>query len=134
MSVHQALHPTGWKRASGYANGILAEGRTVWLGGQIGWNADQVFETRDFAGQVEQTLRNIVAILGEADAGPEHLVRLTWFVVDKQEYLDNLKAVGAAYKKVIGKHFPAMSLVQVAGLVENGARVEIEATAVVPHA
>lgn len=133
MSVHQALHPAGWKRASGYANGILAEGRTVWLGGQIGWNAEQVFETRDFAGQVEQALRNIVAILGEADAGPEHLVRLTWFVVDKQEYLDSLKAVGAAYKKVIGRHFPAMSLVQVVALVEDEARVEIEATAVLPH-
>lgn len=133
MSVHEPLHPAGWKRASGYANGILADGRTVWLGGQIGWNAEQVFETRDFAGQVEQALSNIVAILGEADAGPEHLVRLTWFVVDKQEYLDNLKGIGAAYKKVIGRHFPAMSLVQVVALVEDEARVEVEATAVVPH-
>jgi enamine deaminase RidA (YjgF/YER057c/UK114 family) len=130
MSVHQALHPANWKPAKGYANGILAEGRTVYLGGQVGWNADQVFEAHDFAGQVEQALRNIVDILKEAGAGPEHLVRLTWFVLDKHEYLDSLKAVGAAYKQVIGKHFPAMSLVQVGALVEDGAKVEIEATAV----
>lgn len=132
MSIHEALHPSGWKRASGYANGILAEGRTVYLGGQIGWNAEQVFETRDFSGQVEQALRNIVTILEEAGGGPEHLVRLTWFVLDKHEYLESLKGVGGAYKKVIGKHFPAMSLVQVGALVEDEARVEIEATAVIP--
>jgi len=132
MSVHQALHPASWKQPRGYANGILAEGRTIWLGGQIGWNAEQVFETREFAGQVEQALRNIVTVLAEADAGPEHLVRLTWFVLDKHEYLASLKGVGAAYKKVIGKHFPAMSLVQVGALVEDEARVEIEATAVLP--
>jgi len=132
MSVHQPLHPAGWKWPRGYANGILAEGRTLWLGGQIGWNAEQLFETHDFAGQVEQALHNIVAVLAEADAGPEHLVRLTWFVLDKREYLDSLKGVGEAYKKVIGKHFPAMSLVQVGALVEDEARVEIEATAVLP--
>ena len=132
MSVHQALHPANWKPAKGYANGILAEGRTVYLGGQVGWNADQVFEAHDFAGQVEQALRNIVDILKEAGAGPEHLVRLTWFVLDKHEYLDSLKAVGAAYKQVIGKHFPAMSLVQVGALVEDEAKVEIEATAILP--
>ena len=132
MSVHQVLHPANWKPAKGYANGILAEGRTVYLGGQVGWNADQVFEAHDFAGQVEQALRNIVDILKEAGAGPEHLVRLTWFVLDKHEYLDSLKAVGAAYKQVIGKHFPAMSLVQVGALVEDEAKVEIEATAILP--
>lgn len=133
MSVHESLHPADWKPAKGYANGIVADGRTVYLGGQVGWNADQEFETHDFTGQVEQALRNIVSILEEAGAGPEHLVRLTWFVLDKQEYLDSLKGLGAAYRKVIGRHFPAMSLVQVAGLVEDGARVEIEATAVLPH-
>ncbi len=132
MSVHESLHPANWKRASGYANGIVAEGRTVYVGGQVGWNADQVFETHDFTGQVEQALRNIVTILEEAGGGPEHLVRLTWFVLDKREYLDSLKGLGAVYRKVIGRHFPAMSLVQVAGLVEDGARVEIEATAVLP--
>lgn len=131
-SIHEVLHPANWKRASGYANGIVAEGRMVFLGGQVGWNRDQVFETSDFAGQVEQTLRNIVEILEEAGAGPEHLVRLTWFVTDKHEYLDSLRDVGAAYRNVIGRHYPAMSLVQVAGLVEDGARVEIEATAVLP--
>lgn len=131
-SIHEVLHPANWKRASGYANGIVAEGRMVFLGGQVGWNREQVFETFDFAGQVEQTLRNIVEILEEAGAGPEHLVRLTWFVTDKHEYLDSLRGVGAAYRKVIGRHYPAMSLVQVAGLVEDGARVEIEATAVLP--
>lgn len=132
MSVHQALHPANWKPAKGYANGVVAEGRTVYLGGQIGWNEDQVFETLDFAAQVEQALRNIVTILTEAGGGPEHLVRLTWFVLDKHEYLDGLKDVGTAYKKVIGKHFPAMSLFQVGALVEDEARVEIEATAVLP--
>lgn len=130
--MHQILHPAGWKPASGYANGMVAEGRTIFLGGQVGWNRDQVFETHDFVGQVEQALVNIVAILAEAGAKPEHLVRLTWFVVDKQEYLDRLPELGAAYRRVLGRHFPAMSLVQVAGLVETHAKVEIEATAVIP--
>lgn len=130
--AHQVLHPAGWKRASGYANGILAEGRMVFLGGQVGWNRDQVFETTDFVGQVEQALGNIVEILKEAGGEPQHLVRLTWFVTDKREYLDSLRDLGGAYQRVLGKHFPAMSLVQVAGLVEDGAKVEIEATAVLP--
>ena len=132
MSVHRALHPAGWKAPRGYANGIVAAGRTVYLGGQVGWNGDQVFESADFVVQVEQTLRNIVAILKEAGAGPEHLVRLTWFVLDKREYRDRLREIGAAYRKVIGKHYPAMSLVEVGALVEDEARVEIEATAVLP--
>lgn len=126
------LNPAHWKPASGYANGIVAEGRVVYLGGQVGWNKDQVFETDDFVGQVEQCLRNIVEILAEAGGEPAHLVRLTWFVTDKQEYLDSLRELGGAYRKVLGRHFPAMSLVQVAGLVEDGAKVEIEATAVLP--
>ena len=131
--VHQHLHPAHWRRPHGYANGIAAaSGRTLFLGGQVGWNAEQRIESDDFVPQVEQTLRNIVAILAEAGAGPEHLVRLTWFVTDRREYLDNLTGVGAAYREVIGRHYPAMSLLQVVALVEDRAKVEIEATAVVP--
>ncbi len=126
------LHPDGWKPAKGYANGILAEGRMVFTGGQIGWNANQEFETDDFAGQAAQTLQNIVDILAEAGAGPEHLVRLTWYVTDKQEYLACQRELGEAYKRIIGRHFPAMALVQVVALVEDRAKVEIEATAVLP--
>lgn len=131
-TFHQLLHPSHWKAAVGYANGVLASGQTVYVGGQIGWNADQVFESGDFVDQVNQALQNIVAILKEANAGPEHIVRLTWYVTDKQEYLARLKEVGAAYREVLGKHFPAMTMVQVAGLVEDQAKVEIEATAVIP--
>lgn len=133
MSVHDILHPASWKPARGYSNGVAARGRLVFLGGLIGWNAAQEFETDDFVAQVEQTLRNIVAVLAEGGAGPEHLVRLTWYVTDKRLYLDNLRGVGAAYRAVIGRHFPAMALVQVAALVEDRALVEIEATAVVPE-
>jgi len=129
--MHELLHPAGWKPAKGYANGMVASGRTIFLGGQVGWNADQVFETDDFIGQVEQILRNIVAILREADAGPEHLVRMTWFVVDKVEYMDRARELGEAYRNVIGRHFPAMTLVEVKSLLEEGAKVEIEATAVI---
>lgn len=131
-TFHQLLHPSHWKPAIGYANGVLASGQTVFVGGQIGWNADQVFESDDFVVQVNQALQNIVAILKEASAGPEHIVRLTWYVTDKKEYLARLKEVGAAYREVLGKHFPAMTMVQVAGLVEDEAKVEIEATAVIP--
>lgn len=129
---HRLLHPSGWRAARGYANGVLAEGRQIFVGGQIGWNADQVFEHRDFAGQARQALENVVAVLTEGGAGPEHLVRLTWYVTDKAEYLSSLDALGAAYRDVIGRHYPAMTLVQVAALVEDPAKVEIEATAVVP--
>ena len=131
-NFHQLLHPSHWKAAVGYANGVLAAGQSVFVGGQIGWNADQVFESDDFVVQVNQALQNIVAILKEANAGPEHIVRLTWYVTDKREYLARLKEVGAAYREVLGKHFPAMTMVQVAGLVEDQAKVEIEATAVIP--
>lgn len=133
-TFHQLLHPSHWKAAVGYANGVLASGQTVFVGGQIGWNAEHVFESDDFAVQVNQALQNIVAVLQEAGAGPEHLVRLTWYVTDKKEYLARLKDVGAAYREVLGKHFPAMTMVQVAGLVEEKAKVEIEATAVIPSA
>lgn len=131
---HITLHPKTWKPAIGYANGVLAKGRMVFTGGLIGWNADAEFETDDFAGQVEQALRNIVAVLAEAGAGPEHLVRMTWYVTDKQEYLGALRQIGAAYREVIGRHYPAMALVQVVALVEDRAKVEIEATAVIPEA
>lgn len=131
-SPHEFLHPKNWKPAIGYSNGVAASGRMVFTGGLIGWNADQVFETDDFAGQVDQVLRSIVEVLACAGARPEHLVRLTWYVTDKQEYLSNLKALGQSYKAVIGRHFPAMALVQVVALVEDRAKVEIEATAVVP--
>jgi len=131
--IHKRLHPAAWKAPVGYANGVAAEGRTLYLGGQIGWTGDQVFETDDFIGQTRQCLENIVAILAEAGAGPEHLVRLTWFVTDKREYLERLREVGGAYRDVIGRHFPAMTLVQVADLLEERAKVEIEATAVLPR-
>ncbi|MGQ2910016.1 MAG: RidA family protein [Aliihoeflea sp.] len=131
--AHEILHPANWKKASGYANGIAASGRTVWVGGQIGWNGDQVFEAKDLVGQTRQTLQNIVDVLAEAGAGPEHLVRMTWYITDKRAYLDNLKGIGAAYRDVIGRNFPAMAMVQVVALIEDEARVEIEATAVVPE-
>lgn len=131
--MHEPLHPATWRRASGYANGIMARGRMIFTGGLVGWDADQVFQTDDFAGQVRQVLENIVAVLAEGDAGPEHLVRLTWYVTDKHEYLGALRDVGAAYRDVIGRHYPAMALVQVVALVEDRAKVEIEATAVVPE-
>ncbi len=132
-SPHRILHPRNWKAPRGYANGVLAEGRTIFLGGQVGWNSDQVFETEDFVGQVEQTLRNIVAVLAEAGARRQHLVRLTWFVTDKSEYLERLPEIGKVYRSVLGPHFPAMSLVVVSALVEDSAKVEIEATAVIPY-
>ncbi len=129
---HEILHPRHWKAARGYSNGMAATGRLIVTGGIVGWNADQVFETDDFAGQVAQILRSIVEILHEAGAAPHHLVRLTWYVTDKREYLSALAEIGAAYRESLGRHFPAMALVQVAGLVEDRAKVEIEATAVVP--
>lgn len=129
---HEILHPKHWKAARGYANGVAASGRMVFTGGIIGWNAEQEFETDDFAGQVEQALRSIVEVLAEGGAKPEHLVRLTWYVTDKRQYLASLKEIGAAYKALIGRHYPAMALVQVVGLVEDRAKVEIEATAVIP--
>lgn len=128
----QLLHPKHWAKAKGFSNGVAAAGRLVFVAGQIGWNARQEFESDDFAAQVEQALRNIVEVLAEAGAAPEHLVRLTWYVTDKRDYLSRLAEVGQAYRRVIGRHFPAMALVQVVALVEDRAKVEIEATAVVP--
>tara|TARA_B100000767_G_C19737079_1_gene524397 strand:+ start:193 stop:582 length:390 start_codon:yes stop_codon:yes gene_type:complete len=127
----QLLNPPHWKAAKGYANGVIAQGQQIFVGGQIGWNQDQIFEAQDFIGQCEQALMNIVEVLAQANAKPEHLVRLTWYVVDKQVYLQQQKALGDVYRKVIGRHFPAMTMVQVADLIEEQALVEIEATAVI---
>ncbi|MYN42064.1 RidA family protein [Duganella sp. FT109W] len=128
----EILQPPGWARPRGYANGVAASGRLVCVSGMIGWDAEGVFHTDDFAGQVRQALLNIVAVLKEAGAGPEHIVRMTWYVVDKNEYVAAYKEVGAVYREIIGAHYPAMTAVQVAALVEDRARVEIEVTAVAP--
>jgi len=128
----QHLHPKNWAPTTGFSNGVAAEGRQVFVAGQIGWNARQEIVDDDFVAQVEQALRNVVDILAEADARPEHLVRLTWYITDRREYLARSSEVGLAYRRVIGRHFPAMTLVQVMALVEDRAKVEIEATAVVP--
>lgn len=127
------LQPPGWPRARGYSNGVAASGRTVCVSGMVGWDAQGQFQTDDFAGQVRQALHNIVAVLAEAKARPEHIVRMTWYVLDKKEYLDAYPAIGAAYRAVIGNHYPAMSALQVAALIEERARVEIEVTAIVPQ-
>jgi len=126
------LQPDGWAQPKGYANGIAGRGQIIVLGGQIGWDADQQFQTDDFVEQTEQTLQNIVALLAQADAGPEHVVRLTWFITDRESYLANQQGLGAAYRRVMGRHFPTMSVVQVVQLVEERALVEIEATAILP--
>ena len=130
--AHVFLHPRNWKRARGYANGIAAEGRMVFVAGQIGWNADQQFESLDFVAQVRQALENVVAVVQEAGGRREHVTRLTWYITDKAEYLSRLPEVGEAYRGVMGKHFPAMTMVQVTALIEDRAKVEIEASAVVP--
>ncbi|CAN7188452.1 RidA family protein [Bradyrhizobium sp. LjRoot220] len=128
----QILQPSGWPAPKGYANGMAADGRLVVTGGVIGWDTQGILPD-DFIAQVRQTLENISAILAEGGAKPEHLVRLTWYVVDIEEYLANLKALGKVYREILGAHYPAMALVQVVRLVEKAARVEIEATAIVPR-
>ena len=127
------LQPQGWPRPRGYACGVAAEGALVFVSGQIGWDAEGRFPSDDFAGQVGQALHNVVTVLAEAGARPEHIVRMTWYVTDKAEYLASQAAMGAAYRETIGRHYPAMSVVEVAGLLEDRAKVEIEATAVVPR-
>jgi enamine deaminase RidA (YjgF/YER057c/UK114 family) len=129
----EILQPPGWARPKGYSNGIAASGRMVFVSGMVGWDAQGEFHTDDFAGQVRQALRNIVEVLAETKARPEHIVRMTWYVVDKKEYIAAYKEIGIAYREIIGRHFPTMTAVQVVALVEDRARVEIEATAVVPE-
>ena len=132
--THTFLQPPGWAPAKGYANGVAARGTLVFVGGQIGWNAQQQFETDDFIEQTRQTLHNVVAVLKEAGAGPEHMVRMTWYVIDRVEYNARLKELGGVYRDVIGRHFPAMTCIEVSALMEERAKVEIEVTAVLPDA
>jgi enamine deaminase RidA (YjgF/YER057c/UK114 family) len=132
MTVHRTLLPPGWPRPKGYANGVLARGALVVTGGVVGWDEEERFVGPDLAGQFRQVLLNTLAILKEAGAGPEHVVRMTWYVVDRDEYLRELPAIGAAYKELFGRNFPAMAVVQVGALVEPAARVEIETMAVIP--
>lgn len=126
------LQPPDWAEPKGYANGVMARGTLIFVGGQIGWNAAQVFESDDFIAQTRQALRNIAAVLSAGGAGPEHMVRMTWYVTDRLEYTARLKDVGSVYREVMGKNFPAMTCVEVSGLVEDRARIEIEVTAVLP--
>ena len=126
------LQPPGWEAPRGYSNGVMVRGTMIFVGGQIGWNALQQFESDDFIAQTRQTLQNIRAVLEAGGAGPQHMVRMTWYVVDRLEYISRLKELGAVYREVMGKNFPAMTCVQVAGLVEARARIEIEVTAVLP--
>lgn len=129
--AHQVISPEGWAPAKGYANGVLTNDGQLYVGGQIGWNANQVFETHDFVGQTEQALRNLLAVVEAAGGRARDLTRLTWYVTDKTEYLARQRELGEAYRRVLGRHFPAMTMVVVAGLVEDEALVEIEATAVI---
>jgi enamine deaminase RidA (YjgF/YER057c/UK114 family) len=129
----QVLQPPGWARPKGFSNGVACRGNLVFIAGQIGWTGQGEWKERSFAGQFRQALQNILEVLKEAQGGPEHIVRLTWYVLDKHEYLSSLKEVGAAYRALMGKHYPTMAVVQVSGLVEDEARVELEATAVLPE-
>src|SRR4030095_2145962 len=128
--MHRSIQPEGWKPAKGYANGVLTEGARLYVGGPIGWNKNQVFGRDGFIGQMEQALRNIVEVVEAAGGAATDIARLTWYVTDKKEYLAKQKEVGEAYRRVMGKHFPAMTMVVVSGLIEDAALVEIEATAV----
>jgi enamine deaminase RidA (YjgF/YER057c/UK114 family) len=127
----QILQPPDWARAKGFSNGIVASGRLVFIAGQVGWTGQGEWKEKSFAGQFRQTLQNILEVLAQAKGRPEHLVRLTWYVIDRDEYLASIKEVGAAYRELMGKHYPTMAVVQVSGLVEPEARLEIEATAVI---
>jgi enamine deaminase RidA (YjgF/YER057c/UK114 family) len=129
----QILQPPDWARAKGFSNGIAASGKLVFIAGQVGWTGQGEWKEKSFAGQFRQTIRNILDVLAQARGKPEHIVRLTWYVLDRDEYLASLKEVGAAYRELMGKHYPTMAVVQVSGLVERNARLEIEATAVIPE-
>jgi enamine deaminase RidA (YjgF/YER057c/UK114 family) len=134
MGALRAVNPEGWARPKGYSNGVVGRGSLVFVAGQIGWNGEERFESDDFVVQVRQALKNTVAVLAAAGAKPEHIARMTWYVLDKKEYVRRSAEVGAAYREVIGKSFPAMTLVEVSALVAERARVEIESTAVIPDA
>jgi enamine deaminase RidA (YjgF/YER057c/UK114 family) len=129
----KVLQPPGWARPKGFSNGIAARGELVFIAGQVGWTGQGEWREKTFAGQFRQALGNILSVLKEANGRPEHIVRLTWYVLDKQEYLASVREVGAAYRELMGRHYPTMAVVQVSGLVEDEARLEIEATAVVPE-
>ena len=129
----QILQPPGWRRPAGYSNGIAAEGRTVFVAGLIGWDKNSEFQSDDFIAQTAQTLKNIVAVLAEAGAGPEHVTRMTWYITDKQEYIARQREMGEVYREVMGRNYPAMAMLEVSALMEDRAKVEIETTAVVPH-
>lgn len=128
----EVLQPAGWPRPSGYSNGVAAQGRLVFVAGQVGWHPERGFESDDFVDQVRQALANTVAVLREGGARPDHVTRLTWYITDKRAYLDNLAEIGAVYREVMGRTFPAMAMFVVAELIEDRAKVEIETTAVVP--
>ena len=128
----QKLQPPGWAEPKGYANGIAAEGRLVFVAGQIGWDKTETFRSDDFVDQVRQCLENTLAVLAEAGAGPEHVARMTWYITDREEYLANLEGMGRVYRELMGRNFPAMAMVEVAALIESEAKVEVETTAVVP--
>ena len=128
----QILQPPSWARAKGFSNGIVANGKLVFIAGQVGWTGQGEWKEKTFAGQFRQTIRNILDVLAEAKGKPEHIVRMTWYVLDRDEYLASLKDVGAAYRELMGRHYPTMAVVQVSGLVEREAKLEIEATAVIP--
>ena len=127
------LQPAGWPRPKGYANGVAARGRTVYVSGMVGWDAQGVFRSDDFADQARQALANVIAVLAEAKALPEHIVRMTWYVTDRREYVAAYPRIGIAYRELIGRHFPAMTAVEVRALIEDAAKVEIEVTAVIPE-
>jgi enamine deaminase RidA (YjgF/YER057c/UK114 family) len=129
----QILQPPGWAKAKGFSNGIAARGKLVFIAGQVGWTGEGKWQAHDFAGQFRQALQNIISVLKEANGEPQHIVRLTWYVLDKKEYLGSLRQVGLAYRQLMGRHYPAMAVVQVGGLIEDQARLEIEATAVIPE-
>jgi enamine deaminase RidA (YjgF/YER057c/UK114 family) len=133
MSLLQVLQPPGWARPKGFSNGIACRGNLVFIAGQIGWTGQGEWKERSFAGQFRQALQNILEVLQQAEGRPEHIVRLTWYVLDKHEYLSSLKEVGAAYRALMGKHYPTMAVVQVSGLMEHEARLELEAVAVLPE-
>ncbi len=130
--MNTILQPQGWAQPRGYSNGIAARGTQVYVGGQIGWNAECRFESDDLVQQIYQALKNAIDVVREAGGGPEHVVRMTWYFKDKREYVARLKEIGAAYREVMGRNYPAMTAIQVADLVEDEAKVEIEVTAVIP--